>query len=157
MRNSTNFHPEWGYFAPAPSFIRKARVVLVAAAVGATIGAGAAFSRVSHQAAETSVAARTLVRPIEGASARANTPAHIDLAQANTSPESEEHPAPSLSIVDEARADESKVANRKIYNDTSTGSVPSKFQYFKPFSKEWKQRREEEARRLKAATTICRC
>ena len=109
-----------------------------------------------HQAAETSVAARTLVRPIEGASARANTPAHIELAQADTSPESE-HPAPSLSIVDEARADESKVANRKIYNDTSTGSVPSKFQYFKPFSKEWKQRREEEARRLKAATTICRC
>jgi hypothetical protein len=59
--------------------------------------------------------------------------------------------------VDEARADESKIANRKIYNDTSTGSAPSKFQYFKPFSKEWKQRREEEARRLKAATTICRC
>ena len=156
MRNSTNFHPEWGYLVPAPSFIRNARVVLVAAAVGATIGAGAAFSRVSHQAAETSVAARTLFRPIEGASARANTPAHIELAQADTSPESE-HPAPSLSIVDEARADESKVANRKIYNDTSTGSVPSKFQYFKPFSKEWKQRREEEARRLKAATTICRC
>jgi hypothetical protein len=155
MRNSTNFHPEWGYFAPAPRFIRKARVVLVAAAVGATIGAGAAFSRVSHQAAETSVAARTLVRPIEGASARADSPAQ--LAQSNTLPESEEHPAPSLSIVDEARAEESKVADRKIYNDTSTESVTSKFQYFKPFSKEWKQRREEEARRLKAATTICRC
>jgi hypothetical protein len=154
MHDSTNFHPEWGYLAPAPSFIRKARVVLVAVAVGATM-AGVAFSRVSHQAAETSVAARTLVRPIEGASAGANAPAQ--LVKANTSPESEEHLASLLSIVDEARADETKVADRKIYNDTSTGSVPSKFQYLKPFSKESKQRREEEARRLKAATSICRC
>ena len=75
----------------------------------------------------------------------------------DASPASEEYPAPSPSIADEARADESKVANRKIYNGVSTGSVPSKFQYLKPFSKEWNQRREEEARRLKAATTICRC
>jgi hypothetical protein len=102
-----------------------------------------------------SVAARTLLWPIEGASALANTPAQM--AQANGSPASEEYPAPSPSIVDEARADESKVANRKIYNGASTESVPSKFQYLKPFSKEWNQRREEEARRLKAATTICRC
>jgi hypothetical protein len=49
MRNTANFHPEWGYLAPAPSFIRKARVVLIATAVGATFGAGAVFSRVSHQ------------------------------------------------------------------------------------------------------------
>jgi hypothetical protein len=90
-----------------------------------------------------------------GASALANTPAQV--AKANGSPASEEYPAPSPSIVDEARADESKVANRKIYNGASTESVPSKFQYLKPFSKEWNQRREEEARRLKAATTICRC
>ena len=66
-------------------------------------------------------------------------------------------PAPSLSMVDAPRADESKVANRKIHDDKSSPSVPSKFQYLKPFSKEWNQRREEEARRLKAATTICRC
>jgi hypothetical protein len=115
----------------------------------------ASFSWVSHPAAETSVAARTLLWPIEGASALANTPAQV--AKANGSPASEEYPAPSPSIVDEARADESKVANRKIYNGASTESVPSKFQYLKPFSKEWNQRREEEARRLKAATTICRC
>jgi hypothetical protein len=66
-------------------------------------------------------------------------------------------PAPSLSVADAVRADESKVVNRKTYKDTSSGSVPNKFQYLKPFSKEWNQRREEEARRLKAATTICRC
>jgi len=30
MRHSEKFHPEWGYLAPAPSFIRTARVVLAA-------------------------------------------------------------------------------------------------------------------------------
>ena len=42
MRSAGNFSPEWGYLAPAPSFMRTARVVLVATAVGAT--AGAAFA-----------------------------------------------------------------------------------------------------------------
>ena len=32
MRFAGNFHPEWGYLAPAPSFLRTARVALVAAA-----------------------------------------------------------------------------------------------------------------------------
>src|SRR5215472_13710946 len=155
MRENANFHPEWGYLAPAPSFIRKTRVVVVAAAIGATIGAGVAFSRVSHQAVESSVASRTLVRPIEGTSTPPNSQAQ--LAQANTLPVSEEHPESSLFLVGEARAGESKVANRKTYNDAPAGSAQSKFQYFKPFSNEWKQRREEEARRMKAATTICRC
>ena len=35
MRYAGNFHPEWGYLAPAPNFIRTARVILVATAVGA--------------------------------------------------------------------------------------------------------------------------
>jgi hypothetical protein len=74
MRHTANFHPEWGYLAPTPSAIRTARIVLVATAVGAVLGAGA-FSRVSHQPTEPSVAARTLVRPIETVSAGANTPA----------------------------------------------------------------------------------
>jgi hypothetical protein len=61
-------------------------------------------------------------------------------------------------IVNEAKADKSKISDRKLYNDVAfTGSVPSKFQYLKPFSEEWKQRQEEDARRMKAATTICRC
>ena len=61
-------------------------------------------------------------------------------------------------IMDEARANESKISDRKLYNDVaSTGSVPSKFRYLKPFSEEWKQRQEEDARRMKAATTICHC
>ena len=71
MRKTSNFHPEWGYLAPAPSFIRTARLVLLATAVGATLGAGAVFSRASHQATEPSVAARTLVHPPEAGSAGA--------------------------------------------------------------------------------------
>jgi hypothetical protein len=72
MRVSTNFHPEWGYLAPKRGFIRTARVALVATAVGAIIGAGVGFSWISHPVTETSVAARTLVRPIDASSSRTN-------------------------------------------------------------------------------------
>jgi hypothetical protein len=60
MRHSEKFHPEWGYLAPAPSFIRTARVVLAATAVGAIAGAGVVFSLVAHPSSETSVALCTL-------------------------------------------------------------------------------------------------
>lgn len=68
MRNAGNFHPEWGYLAPAPSFLRTARTVIVATAIGATAGAAVVFSLVDHPAADdslpaASVAARTLARP----------------------------------------------------------------------------------------------
>src|ERR1700761_463863 len=39
-----NFHPEWGALAPAPSFMRTARIVAVATAIGATAGAGVVLS-----------------------------------------------------------------------------------------------------------------
>jgi hypothetical protein len=68
MRFAGNFHPEWGYLAPAPSFLRTARVALVAAAVGATAGAGVVLS-LTDRPVETSVAARTLVRPVEAGAA----------------------------------------------------------------------------------------
>jgi hypothetical protein len=38
------FHPEWGALAPAPSFMRTARIVAVATAIGATAGAGVVLS-----------------------------------------------------------------------------------------------------------------
>jgi len=82
MRHAANFHPEWGYLAPAPGFIRTARIVLVATAVGAIVGAGVGFSRASRQPTEPSVAARTLVRPIEAIPAGAKTAAQA--TQANT-------------------------------------------------------------------------
>src|SRR5262249_27950112 len=63
MPHSLNFHPEWGCLAPAHTM----RIVLVATAVGATAGGGVVLSLVGHSAAQTSVAERTLVRPIPAA------------------------------------------------------------------------------------------
>jgi len=71
MRRAGNFNPEWGYLAPAPSFMRKARIVIVAAAVGATAGTAVVFSLVDRPAAEESVAARTLAQPVATATASA--------------------------------------------------------------------------------------
>jgi hypothetical protein len=65
MRFAGNFNPEWGYLAPAPSFIRTVRIAVVAAAVGATAGAAVVFSLVDRPVAEESVAARTLARPAD--------------------------------------------------------------------------------------------
>ena len=70
MRFAGNFNPEWGYLAPAPSFIRTVRIAVVAAAVGGTAGAAVVFSLADRPAAEESVAARTLARPVDFAPAR---------------------------------------------------------------------------------------
>ena len=67
MRHAGNFNPEWGYIAPAPNFMRTARLFVVAAAIGATASAAAVFSLMDRPAAEASVAARTLVQPVEPA------------------------------------------------------------------------------------------
>jgi hypothetical protein len=76
MRYNTSFHPEWGYLAPASSFIRSVRMVFIATAVGAAVGAGVGFSWIGH-GAESSVAARTLVRPMKAAPTPANTLAQV--------------------------------------------------------------------------------
>lgn len=39
MRHTGNFNLEWGYLAPAPSFLRNVRLVVVAATVAATASA----------------------------------------------------------------------------------------------------------------------
>jgi hypothetical protein len=67
MRHAGNFNPEWGYIAPAPNFMRTARLFVVAAAIGATASAAVVFSLMDRPAAEASVAARTLVQPVEPA------------------------------------------------------------------------------------------
>ncbi len=85
MRFAGNFHPEWGYLAPAPSFLRTARVALVAAAVGATAGAGVVLS-LTDRPVETSVAARTLVRPVEAAAADVDRASQAALVQAAAPP-----------------------------------------------------------------------
>ncbi len=67
MRQAGYFNAEWGYLAPAPKLLRTARVFVVAAAIGATASAAVVFSLMDRLSAETSVAARTLVQPIESA------------------------------------------------------------------------------------------
>jgi len=64
MRSAGNFHPEWGYLAPAPGFLRTLRVVLVATAVGATAGAVVVVSLVERPGSNddnASIAAHALV------------------------------------------------------------------------------------------------
>ena len=82
MRLAGNFNPEWGYLAPAPSFIRTVRIAVVAAAVGAIAGAAVVFSLADCPVAEESVAARTPARPADVASARmlSQTQAKADAA-----------------------------------------------------------------------------
>jgi hypothetical protein len=71
MRSAGNFSPEWGYPAPAPSFARTVRIVLVATAIGATAGAGVVLTLVdrSPEPQRTSVAARAIVTSVHGAAA----------------------------------------------------------------------------------------
>jgi hypothetical protein len=93
MRSAGNFHPQWGYLAPAPSFLRGARVVLVATAVGATAGAAVVVSLLERPGADAdnSIAAHALVTstPISAAaspvatSAATTTPASIAAAPAS--------------------------------------------------------------------------
>jgi hypothetical protein len=58
-----NVNPEWGYVAPTPSVMRTARLIVVAAIIGATAGAATVFSLLDRPEAQESVAARTLVAP----------------------------------------------------------------------------------------------
>ena len=73
MRSAGNFSPEWGYLAPAPSFMRTARIVVVATAIGATAGAGVVLSLLDRPAAEgdrTSLAAaHAIVTSVQAATA----------------------------------------------------------------------------------------
>lgn len=57
MRSAGNFNSEWGYLAPAPSFFRTVRVVLVATAIGATAGAAVVVSLIDRPAGEADRAA----------------------------------------------------------------------------------------------------
>jgi ribonuclease E len=74
MRFAGNFHPEWGYLAPAPNFMRTARVVAVATAIGATAGAAVVLSLAERSApgamadaGKTLVVVHSLVQPAEAA------------------------------------------------------------------------------------------
>src|SRR5690349_9341956 len=76
MRSAGNFSSEWGYLAPAPSFARTARVVLVATAIGATAGAGVVLSLMdrSGEPEKTPTAARAIVTSVRTAAVPSITP-----------------------------------------------------------------------------------
>ena len=77
MRSQWDLHPEWGYLAPSPGFIRTARAVGLATVVGAIVG-GSVIAWISHSATETSVAARTLVNaPVEPRPARSTSQDYV--------------------------------------------------------------------------------
>ena len=74
MRFAGNFHPEWGYLAPAPNVMRTARIVVVATAIGATAGAAVVLSLAERsapgavaEAGKTLVVVHSLVQPAEAA------------------------------------------------------------------------------------------
>jgi len=74
MRFAGNFHPEWGYLAPAPNVMRTARIVVVATAIGATAGAAVVLSLAERSApgavadaGKTLVVVHSLVQPAEAA------------------------------------------------------------------------------------------
>jgi hypothetical protein len=69
MRHTGSFNPEWGYLAPAPSLLRRVRLVVMASAIAATASAAITVALVHQPTAEASVAARTLVPLAETPSA----------------------------------------------------------------------------------------
>jgi hypothetical protein len=64
VHRAGNFNLEWGFIAPAPSFLRAVRVVVVATAIGATTSAAVVFALMRQPSAEESIAARTLVQSV---------------------------------------------------------------------------------------------
>ena len=79
MGHTMSFHPEWGCLAPAPSFLRTMRTVLVATAIGATAGGSVVLSLGDRSAGQTSVAERTLVRPFPAVSTSVSAPQNTQL------------------------------------------------------------------------------
>ena len=67
MLRANNFNLEWGYLAPAPSFLRTVRLVAVAAAIAATASAAVVFALMRQPAAEELIAARTLMQSVDQA------------------------------------------------------------------------------------------
>jgi hypothetical protein len=102
MRFAGNFHPEWGYLAPAPNVMRTVRIVAVATAIGATAGAAVVLSLADHPASnpvadagKSLVVVHSLVQPAEAA-APAMTPAPAPPVVAVAAPPVVAQPAPTI-------------------------------------------------------------
>ena len=96
LRHARNLNPEWGYVAPAPGFMRTARLIGVAV-IGATACAAMVFSLLDRPVAEESVAARTLVAPDPSRPVTAGTSV---AAQQPTEPQQVKSPAEAQNSAD---------------------------------------------------------
>src|SRR5215469_11693966 len=98
MRSAGNFSPEWGYLAPAPSFARTARVVMVATAIGATAGAGVVLSLIDRpsEPQKTPIAARAIVTSVRTAALPSVAPATSAAPTTSTAPAKPASPPASL-------------------------------------------------------------
>jgi hypothetical protein len=131
MRSAGNFHPEWGYLAPAPSFMRSVRTALVATAIGAIAGAVVVVSLVSHPGANdnnSSIAAHALVTtnaPVVAAPTVAALPfgkaAAATLAQAPTGAKFQ--PAQTASAAPSAAKSEAKTAAQPAIATNEAGAA----------------------------------
>jgi hypothetical protein len=129
MRRAANFNPEWGYLAPAPTFMRSARLVLVATAVGASAGAAVVFSLVDRPVAEQSVAARTLVQtPLVPESAKVSAPvvAQLQTESQHAQPQTDAADAirPSAAMVSPANAGAAGLAAGESGTTSTTQRAP---------------------------------
>jgi hypothetical protein len=101
MRSSGNFSPEWGYLAPAPSFMRTARMVVVATAIGATAGAVVVLTLIERPSNEShaAVAARAIVTSVQAATPPAVQRAVTTAVQAPpVAPAQAASPAPAVPV-----------------------------------------------------------
>jgi hypothetical protein len=122
MRSAGNFSPEWGYLAPAPSFARTARVVLVATAIGATAGAGVVLSLIDRpsEPEKTPVAARAIVTSVRTAAVPSVSPAAPAAPVAAASSAAPAKPAPRpASIAAAAPGDKPDNSLRTVMRPTS--------------------------------------
>jgi hypothetical protein len=63
MHQSSQLHPEWGILVPPRSFARNVRILMIAAAVGITAGAGVMSSLAERSSEQPDIVAQTLVQP----------------------------------------------------------------------------------------------
>jgi hypothetical protein len=120
MRSARNFHPEWGYLAPSPNFIRTARIVLIAVAVGGIAGASVVLSLAERPTSEASVAARTLQRPAEFASVPADNP---QAAQVKTQAAMQDQPTKRTPIGESQAASQSSTSSTTQPSTSATAEA----------------------------------
>jgi hypothetical protein len=77
MGLAENSKLEWGYRARESAFMRAARAVVVATAIGASSGAAVRFSLVDQPMGEETVAARTLVHSVDSGLAAVSRPTPV--------------------------------------------------------------------------------